>query len=314
MLISVTLNPCVDHALFVEKLTVGDTNRVMRVEKDAGGKGVNVSRVFAEMGGDTAATGFLGGATAAYIRHVLEIEGVDDAFVSIQGETRTNFSIEDNAGTPPTTLNSKGPDISGDEWNQLITDCKELGRGARWAALGGSLPPGVPDEAFQILGELFHEAGVRVVLDADGIAQKHGLLAKPDFIKPNAAEAARLLGRKVESDLEAVEAVLQLYKDLGGGDKIATISRGKDGAVMASQGGVWVGRSPKILSTSTIGSGDSMIAGILWALDTGKSPDDALRWGLAAGAATAMTDGSGIARLPMIEDLYDEAIVESKLA
>ena len=83
---------------------------------------------------------------------------------------------------------------------------------------------------------------------------------------------------------------------------------------MATRGGVWVGRSPKVLSTSTIGSGDSMIAGILWALDTGKPPEDALRWGLASGAATAMTDGSGIARLPMIEDLYDEATVESKLA
>ncbi len=314
MLVSVTLNPCVDHALFVEKFTVGDTNRVMRVEKDAGGKGVNVSRVFAELGGDTAATGFLGGATAAHIRHVLQLEGVEDAFVNIQGETRTNFSIEDNSGTPPTTLNSRGPNITDGEWKQLLVDCKELARGARWVALGGSLPPGVPDEAFQILGELFHAAGVKVILDADGIAQVHGMLANPDFIKPNVAEASRLLKTKIESDLEAVEAVLNLHRRLGGGDKIAVISRGKDGAVMATRGGVWVGRSPKVPSTSTIGSGDSMIAGILWAIDTGKPPEDALCWGLAAGAATAMTDGSGIARLPMIEDLYDETIVESKLA
>ena len=314
MLVSVTLNPCVDHALFVEKLTVGDTNRVMRVEKDAGGKGVNVSRVFAELGGETAATGFLGGATAAYIRHVLEIEGVEVAFVQIKGETRTNFSIEDNSSTPPTTLNSKGPDISAEEWGRLLGECRELARGARWVALGGSLPPGVPDEAFHVLGELFHQAGVRVVLDADGIAQKHGMLAKPDFIKPNAAEAGRLMGRRIESDLEAVEAVLELYAQIGGENRIAVISRGKDGAVMATQGGVWVGRAPKIHSKSTIGSGDSMIAGILWALDTGKSPDVALAWGLAAGAATAMTDGSGIARLPMIEDLMDDVKVESKLA
>jgi 1-phosphofructokinase len=314
MLVSVTLNPCVDHALFVEKLTIGDTNRVMRVEKDAGGKGINVSRVFAELGGDTAATGFLGGATASYIRHVLQVEGVEDAFVNIQGETRTNFSVEDDSGTPPTTLNSRGPNITEKEWNQLLTDCKELARGARWAALGGSLPPGVPDEAFQILGELFHAARVQVILDADGIAQRHGMLAQPDFVKPNAAEASRLLKTKIESDLEAVEAVLNLHADLGGGKKIAVISRGKDGAVMATDGGVWVGRAPKVHSTSTIGSGDSMIAGILWAIDTGKSPADALRWGLASGAATAMTDGSGIARLPMIQDLYDESSIESKLA
>lgn len=313
MLVSVTLNPCVDHALFVEKFAVGDTNRVMRVEKDAGGKGVNVSRVYAELGGDTAATGFLGGPTAGTIRHVLELEGVEDAFVEIAGETRTNFSIEDNSGTPPTTLNSKGPDILPTEWEKLLVDCKELARGARWAALGGSLPPGVPDDAFKILGELFHEAGVRVILDADGFAQKHGMLASPDFIKPNAAEASRLLGVPIESDLEAVEAVLNLHQRIGGGTKIAVISRGSSGAVMATEGGVWVGRSPKVPTTSTIGSGDSMIAGILWGIDTGKPSEVALRWGLAAGAATAMTDGSGIARLPMIEDLYDEAIVEAKL-
>ena len=314
MLVSVTLNPCVDHALFVEKLTVGDTNRVTRVEKDAGGKGINVSRVFAELGGNTVATGFLGGATAADIRHVLQVEGVEDAFVNIAGETRTNFSVEDNSGTPPTTLNSQGPIIHDSEWEQLLIDCKELARGSRWVTLGGSLPPGVPDDAYKILGELFHAGGAKVILDADGIAQQNGMLARPDFIKPNAAEAGRLLNYKIVSDLEAVEAVLNLHERIGGESKIAVISRGKNGAVMATEDGVWLGRAPKVRSTSTIGSGDSMIAGILWAIDTGKSPEDALRWGLAAGAATAMTDGSGIARLPMIEDLYDEATVESTLA
>ncbi len=308
MLISVTLNPCVDHALFVEKFTVGDTNRVLRVEKDAGGKGVNVSRVFAELGGETAATGFLGGGAAALIRHVLAAEHVDDQFVSIAGETRTNFSVEDDSGSPPTTLNQRGPEISQSEWDALLAKCKSIGRGARWVALGGSLPPGVPVDAFRTLTTLFQSLGVRVILDADGEAQRLGLEANPDFVKPNAAEASRLLGRAIETDADAVAAVSELHALIGGGKKIAVISRGKDGAVMATEGSVLIGKSPVVKPKSTIGSGDSMIAGLIWGIDTGRPDDEALRWGLAAGAATATTDGSGIARRPTIEELFEEAI------
>lgn len=310
MLLSVTLNPSVDHALFLTELKIGDTNRVSRTERDAGGKGVNLSRVYAEMGGETIASGFLGGGTGAYVRGVLEAQGVRHDFVETAGETRLNFSVEDASSGRPTTFNERGPEISAEEWNALLTKVDELANGCEWATIGGSLPPGVPTDTYRILGERLRNCGCKVLLDADGDALREGLAGRPTMIKPNDPEAARLLNRKIETDEEAIGAANSLYEMLGRGEAIAVLSRGAAGAIMTLAAGTYVGRSPKVEARSTIGSGDSLLGAMLWSLTRGDAPEEALRWGLAAGAATALTDGSEIARRPVVERLYAEASVE----
>lgn len=309
MILSVTLNPCVDRVLFVDELKVGDTNRVIRTETDAGGKGVNLSRVVAELGGTTVATGFLGGGPGAYVRKVLELQGVCHDFIEIGLPTRMNFSIEQKAGTPPTTLNDKGPQITEQEWASLLEHVRRYARQARWMALGGSLPPGVPPDAFAVLTKIGKDEGAKVLLDADGEPMKLGLQAGPAMIKPNAKEASRLLDRPVESTDEAVAAAREL---LGTGLEIVILSRGAEGAVLAAGQEIWIGHTPKVTVKSTIGSGDSMLGGFLYALLAGKDPGESLALGLAAGAATAETDGSEIARKPVIERLLPEARVEKR--
>lgn len=312
MLLTVTLNPCVDYLLRVEKFTPNDTNRVLVSEKDAGGKGLNTSRVFAHLGGVTIATGFLGGATAAYIRHVMDEENVVDGFVTVKGETRTNFSVEDNSENPPTTFNQRGPEISTKEWERLLDKVETLAAKAEWVSLGGSLPPGVAPTAFYDLALIAKKLGVKVMIDADGAVLTEGLKAQPDFIKPNGPEAARLLGRTLESDQDYIEATQELYERLGGGDKFAVISRGGKGAVMTCKDGTFVGVSPTIHPKSTIGSGDSMIAGMLWGHTSGMSADEMLRYGLASGAATALTDGTAIGDKATIEQLLPQAKVSKQ--
>ena len=218
MILSVTLNPCVDHTVFVDELKLHDTNRVVRFETDAGGKGVNLSRVVAELGGQTMATGFLGGGPGAYVRKVLDAQGVTHDFVDISHDTRTNFSVEDGTGEPVTSFNAKGPVVSEDEWSQLIDRVRATAKAAKWVALGGSLPQGVPIDAYLTLGWIAKELGARLALDADGEAARQGLDAKPHFIKPNKKEAGRLLGRAVESVEDAVfaaEELLQYLEDDG---------------------------------------------------------------------------------------------------
>ena len=307
MLLTVTLNPCVDHLLRIKKLTIGDTNRVQEQEKDAGGKGLNTSRVYAHMGGVTIATGFLGGATSAFIRHVMKDENVLDGFVYVAGETRTNFSVEDELGNPPTTFNQKGPTITPGEFLALKEKVGMLAVKADWVSFGGSLPPGVEPNAFHELALEAREKGAKVCIDADGEVMTESVRAMPDMIKPNAAEASRLLGWPVESDEDALKAAKELYDMIGGGDRYVVISRGSKGAVMVCAEGTFVGISPKVEPRSTIGSGDSMIAGILRAFSQGRTNEQALRWGLAAGAATALTDGSAIGDRATIERLYLEA-------
>jgi 1-phosphofructokinase len=312
MILSVTLNPAVDHVLFLDRMNLHDTNRVRRTERDAGGKGVNMSRVVAELGGRSVATGFLGGATGGYIRYVLDKQGVEHDFVETAEETRTNFSVEeDDVEAPPTTFNEPGPMISEAEYAELLERCRRIAPNAKWAAMGGSLPQGVPIDAYYTIGRIFEDAGCLVVLDADDEAQIEGMKARPHFIKPNENEAARLLGRPVETTEQAIEAARDLLEMLPDDPhRLVVVSRGAKGAVMACADGIFNGKSPEIEPRSTIGSGDSMIGGMLWALGEGKSIPEALHWGLAAGAATATTDGSEIARRPVVELLYRHASVE----
>lgn len=314
MIISVTLNPSVDHALFLDELKIGDTNRVQRVERDAGGKGINLSRVVAELGSRTQATGFIGGGTGAYVRAVLDQQRVEHCFVDVPGETRTNFSVEDNSGRPPTTFNERGPHISAEDFEGLLNKVREVAPGASWLALGGSLPPGVPGDVMATLTGVGHEAGCKVMVDADGEALKLCVSARPNFIKPNMKEAGRLLGRLIETEEEAREAAVEildlLCEDGGLQDRFVVLSQGAQGALLATPDGLYKGHSPQVVPKSTIGSGDSLIAGILWALEEGLGYVEAFRWGMACGAATATTNGSEIARLPVIRELLPQASVE----
>ncbi|HEY0867577.1 MAG TPA: 1-phosphofructokinase family hexose kinase [Fimbriimonas sp.] len=308
MILTITLNAAVDNALFLPRLQVGDANRVTRVDRDAGGKGVNQSRVIAELGGRTMATGFLGGPEGTFIRQVLDTAGVDHDFVETGDPTRTNFSVEDDSKQPPTTFNLPGPTVTADEWAGLLARCRELGDQAAWVSMAGSLPRGVPADAYRTLAGIFAGRRARVMLDADDEPMRLGLESKPDFIKPNQNEAARLLGWSIASDEDATGAAIELRRFCSE-DGFVVLSRGAAGAVLASPAGVWIGRSPDVDVKSTMGSGDSMIGGILWAMEAGKPMEEAFAWGLAAGAATAATDGTKIAGQEAIQTLVPQATV-----
>ncbi len=307
MILTVTLNPSVDRAIYLTSLKIGDTNRVERTETDAGGKGINLSRVADELGARTLATGFLGGGPGALIRSVLAREGVPHDFIPIKGETRLNFSVEDQSESPPTTFNERGPEILPREWDLLLAKIDELAPQCRWACLGGSVPPGLPLDVYQTLSERINARGIRRLIDADGEPMVQGLKSKPDLIKPNAHEAERLLGYPVDTD-DAARRAAQDLRDRG--VSMVLLSRGEAGAVLATPQGTWMGRSPAVDARSSIGSGDSMLGAFLWAIEEGLPLDEGFRWGLAAGAATATTSGSEIGRQPMIERLLPLVQVE----
>lgn len=308
MILTVTLNPSVDRTLFVEKLTPFDTNRVVHAETDAGGKGVNLSRVVAELGGETLALGFLGGGPGAFVRSVLDVQGVHHGFIEVPGETRINVSVEEEDHQhPPTVFNERGPKIEPEHWEKLIEKCKATAPRATWACLGGSIPPGLPKDAFLTLGKLFKEAGCKLAIDADGEPMRIALQAKPDLIKPNMSEAERLLGHPLRTLAQTVDSVREFCR---AGIEYPIISRGKAGAVLGTKERIYIAHSPEVRARSTIGSGDSMIAGFLWALTSGKSPAEAFAWANAAGAATATTNGAEIAQRPVILELLNQVRME----
>lgn len=309
MILTVTLNPSVDYTVFVDGLDLGDTNRVKHTEIDAGGKGLNVSRILAQLGTPTVGLSLAGGAGGAYVREVLSGEEIPFEIIPIQGHTRSNFSIETGQGAP-TTLNAKGPEISPIEWAQFLDRFRHWLSQAEWVVLAGSIPPGLPRNAYALLGQLTREAGKKLALDADGDAMTHGISIRPDLIKPNDEEAGRFLNRTVESEDEAIQAALDLKGHVAP-DAYVLLSMGKRGALLAHHGHVWQGVAPEIESVSTVGAGDSMIGGFLSAIVRGDNPALALQWGLAAGAATATSDGTRLGQRSTIELLFSRASVRS---
>ncbi len=303
MILCVTLNPSVDRTLFVEKLVVGDTNRVIRTEIDAGGKGVNLARVYSELSGEAIAIGFLAGSNGKFIEHVLNLQNVKHEFTYVQGETRTNISIEENSGHPPTTLNEKGPNVSSDDWLKFLETYSKFIEKCQFVTLGGSLPQGVNKNAFAELMERF--PGKRFVVDADGEIMQFALQKIPFMIKPNADEAARLVGFEIATLDDAIKAC----KTLRVKSDNVLLSMGKDGAILSWEDRLWMGIPPTVHSVSTIGSGDSLLAGFLFGLETGEI-EEAFRLGIACGAATAMTNGSEIGRKGTIDSLLSQVKVE----
>lgn len=300
MIVTVTLNPSVDHALFIDGLKPNDANRVRRVERDAGGKGLNLSRVYAELGGQTLALGLQPHGAASLIKQVLEEQGVEHDFIEVPGQTRLNITVEDGTGKPPTTFNEPGAITPAGAYEAVLDKVRARASAATWISAGGSIPPGVGPEAYARLVDVAYELGVNILVDADREALKLAVQHHPDMIKPNEDEAARLLDWTGD---EVRENPLNALREMRSMARVVLLTLGAAGAWLEVEGQVWHATPPKIEAKSTIGSGDSLLAGVLFAHENGRDWGECLRLGVACGAATAMTDGSEIGRRPVIESL-----------
>ncbi len=309
MIVCVTLNPSVDRTMFVQGLKPNDTNRVLRTETDAGGKGINAARIIAEFAVETAATGFLGGAAGKMVVHVLESENVRHEFVEISGDTRTNILIEDGSGRPPTTFNEPGPQPSPREIELLRKKLMEWAKSAGCVLFGGSIPPGLSTQTVAEFSKLIQQANpaVKIVVDADGEVLKNAISEKPYMVKPNGDEAARLLNERVEDRDGALAAAEKIHNMQ---IAIALVSMGALGCAMCCDHGRYWAAAPIIEPKSTVGSGDSLLGAMIACLSKGMDAADALRWGVAAGAATAESDGASIGRKSEINRLFEKVKVE----
>ncbi|HLK14227.1 MAG TPA: 1-phosphofructokinase family hexose kinase [Fimbriimonadaceae bacterium] len=312
---TVTVNPCVDETFFVNHLALHDTNRIDRIERDAGGKGVNVSRIVAALGGSVMAIGLAGGRAGETVKEVLRSEGVESRFVTVNVETRTNLCVEDGTELPPTTFDTAGPSVEAGTLDALLLVAEGILPESNWLMTGGSLPPGLPVDTHARLVRLAHQHRVLAAVDADDEPMRQALAAGPELIKPNVAEAERLTGRRLRSLSDIADCATELRAMMlvagASGRALSVVSMGASGALMAAETGVFRGLSPRVTSRSSVGSGDSMLGAMLWSLANGGTPQAALRWGLAAGAATARTHNVGVATRAEIEELLPAAKVKS---
>jgi len=300
MIATVTLNPAFDRTIYVRGIALGETNRIEKTEFDAGGKGINASRMLAELGAETVALGFIGGRTGRAIEHILRDEGIRTDFVHTKAETRTNVDIQDLGGDPPTCLNERGGPVAPHELDELKEKLRLWAGTSEIMIFGGSIPQGVEPGIYRELIETAQSNGARAILDADGEQLELGMLAKPLAVKPNVDEAERLCGKEIKTVEDAAEAALECVRR---GIEVVVVSMGRHGAVAACRGEVWQAIPHEVEAISTIGSGDSMVAGIAIGLAQGRPIQDCLALGSAGGAATAMSSGCEMGRKEDVERL-----------
>ncbi|MGC3998614.1 MAG: 1-phosphofructokinase [Anaeromyxobacter sp.] len=298
MIYTLTLNPALDRELQVPEIAFDAVLRASSQRVDCGGKGFNVSRALAGLGAESVALGLVGGFAGQQLTAGLAALGIPTDFVSIAGETRTNVTIVGPGHH--IKVNEAGPTIRPEELARLVSAVKATARAGDWWVLSGSLPPGAPDRLYADLIAILKAAGARAVLDTSGPALRHACAAGPFLAKPNAAEATELTGHRVESADDVGPALDAIH---AGGVSTVLVSLGKRGAVLSDGTNRWRARPPAIEERNPIGAGDAMVAGLVWALSRSLAPEEALRWGVASGAAAAAMDGTAAGSREAVEAL-----------
>ncbi|GHG64990.1 1-phosphofructokinase family hexose kinase [Streptomyces griseocarneus] len=297
MILTVTLNAALDLTYRLPRLRPHAEHRVPPAVERPGGKGLNVARVLASLGHETVATGFAGGATGDTVRALLAETSVTDEFVRITGPTRRTVAVvDDEPAGDATQLNEIGPDVTPAEWAAFDDRYAHLLRDARAVALCGSLPPGVPVGAYAHLVRAARARRVPVLLDTSGEPLRRGIAARPDVVKPNAAELAALTG--ATDPLRAAVAARRR------GAHAVAASLGPDGMLALTPDGAWHATPPKPLPGNPTGAGDSAVAGLLSGWVEGLAWPERLARAVALSAATVAAPAAGE---------YDAAVYEKLL-
>lgn len=307
MIITVTLNPAIDQTLVVPKFVAGDTIRVKSSRFDPGGKGINVSRVIRELGGQSVAMGFAPGGLGRFVEQTLESQDIETDFIHTKGETRTNITIVDESRHMHTTLADPGPEIERESIGALRRRIRRRLKPGDWLVLAGSIPPPLTGD---IYAELIHEAselGAHTVLDADGVALQAGAEAHPEMLKGNRRELERLLGRHLDDEGSTLAAARQVQKT---GVKDVLVTRGREGAVATFNKASLRGVAPRVRAVSAVGSGDAFLAGVVLTLSRGGTMEEAMRLGIASGTAAVLTLGTELCRRREVDILLPRVKVQ----
>lgn len=282
MIYTVTLNPAVDKTALSPGFAAGRVNRLTELRLDAGGKGINVSKIIKRLGGESVAYGFVGGSAGEFIRRSLDEMGISSALIPIEGETRTNLKIVDPEAGCYTDINEPGPAPGEHALAELEARLFSRIRPGDSIVLAGGLPAGIPDGIYADWTRRLKAMGVRVAADLDGERLRGVIAEAPDLIKPNDAELCELLSLPDKDTAALAGAALLLCR---GGVGTVVVSLGERGALFVREGGALLAVGPSVRAVSTVGAGDTVTACMVYAQERGMPPEEAAR--LAVGAATA---------------------------
>lgn len=293
LITTVTLNAAIDKTYYLRNFPLGKVSRIDSMLSLPGGKGINVARVIRQLGGESFATGYIGGYNGMFIERELAKQGIPYDFVKVSGESRICLNIIQTDEKSSTELLEPGPTITSEEVETMKRKVCELARRSRIVAFSGSIPTGIPNNIYADLIEVVKAEGAMSFLDTSGDAFLQGVLAKPYFIKPNEDEIQKILGKPVKRESDLFESIRNLMRQ---GIACVAVSLGAVGAVAGFDGLLYRIKPPAIEILNTVGCGDAFVAGMAVAMAENKPIEECLRLATASGTANALTVEGGNVR------------------
>ncbi|MBZ5755174.1 1-phosphofructokinase [Pseudomonas sp. S5(2021)] len=296
--LTVTLNPALDLTVQLPALRLGEVNRSDNLQVHAAGKGLNVAQVLADLGHQLTVTGFLGEANAQPFEQLFAARGFADEFVRVAGETRSNIKLAEADGRI-TDINGPGLEVGAAQRDELLARLERLVPGHELVVVAGSLPRGVEVPWFVELLQRLARLGARVALDTSGAALREGLALSPWLIKPNEEELAQARGL----DPANAQALADEARRLNARIEHVVMSRGAAGVSWFSPAAAWHAQPPKVRVVSTVGAGDSLLAGMLHGLLAGWPAERTLAHATAIAAQAVGQVGFGITDRAQLAEL-----------
>lgn len=300
-IVTLTLNPAIDKSTTVKAIAPDKKLRCTTPRFEPGGGGVNVSRAIKKLGGNSTAIYLAGGYSGYFYEDLLKREGVQSCVVATKGHTRENLIVVDESANLQYRFGMPGPEVNEDEWLSVI-EILEKAAGVEYIVASGSLPDGVPIDFFAKLAASAKKINAKLILDTSGEPLRNAVDDGVFLIKPNLGELSFLHGAEELHEADAIEAAKDIINK--GGCEIMVISKGASGALLVTKNEVINSPSPTVKRRSTVGAGDSMVAGMVLALSYGWPLSDILQYGIATGTATTMNPGTELCKKEDVELLY----------
>ncbi|RZI89242.1 MAG: 1-phosphofructokinase [Pseudomonas sp.] len=298
-ILTLTLNPALDITASLDSLRAGQVNRSQAQYSHAAGKGLNVAQVLADLGHSVTVGGFLGRDNLQLFEALIQWRGFADCFVRVAGETRSNIKLVEANGCV-TDINGQGPEVDAASSSALMRKLLQIAPGHDAVVVAGSLPRGIDPQWFAELLRQLKAQGLKIALDSSGEALRAGLQAAPWLVKPNTDELAEVLGHSVTGRAEQQQAASQL---LASGIEHVVVSQGEHGVSWYRAGAVLHAQPPQVRVASTVGAGDSLVAGMVHGLLQGEAPAQTLRRATAIAAQAVTQVGFGIRDRAQLEQL-----------
>jgi 6-phosphofructokinase 2 len=301
-IVTITFSPCIDKSTSISSLIPEKKLQCAPPKLEPGGGGINVARALKKLGEDAIAIYPSGGYTGKFFNHLMEREKINCKIIEIENETRENIIVLDQSINAQYRFGMPGSALNEDEWKACLRAVEEI-NDAAYIIASGSLPPGVPVNIYAMLAEIAKGKSAKLIVDTSGEALKEAVQKGIYLLKPNLGELAYLAGVDELMPEDVVTVSREIIEK--GMCEAVVISMGMAGATIVAKNFTEIITAPKVIRKSTVGAGDSMVAGIVFFLSRGESLQEAAKFGVACGTAATINAGTELCKKEDAFQLYE---------